>query len=631
MDQSKSSHNISCQLQNMSQSPPAGEATPLHANHEEKHQIQRPATLFGEDSGRFSPLSEKEVPKEDETINSASNNLNHSRGRMNENPPRSGRKQNLMHTSSLNDSDASIDETEWRKNENAQEHWNGGDVRSKNKNQNMENYYNTARRFTFENEAGNRGDLTLVYGSKGHDINFRTTFKNPYNNLNSLSDPIQTDDKMERGCSEKVENLNVFELARASQELWNRLNTSITVDDSSIKKSRNNQDQNFIGPVRDLHELGPPQHSKSSAIDTFEVSIEGSTSSVENIPPSPQTHLSKRYTSGKQPSTAKTPVSMKHVQSKPLLTSQLKSLRGENDEKQARALSASPNQLNKNSSADDAQHNNHLSPYSTTHKTARIFSPFSVQARRLAYHHDEIAKSPSKVAKTRDSTDSNQTNHMPYLNFGLQHCRKVSVLLKVSPHPRLWHDFGNDRESSKSFKTPQSNRRKSTLNSCAGSTAGIKKSNRHAIIHQWKEHEGNYEIFDDDDRIDDDGYGPILFPLLSENFGGRVATNAMSESIGKPHKNTAPKSLQHGEVVLVNPNAFVGDEDDGSVVSQREVVSTRSIESREKQKKRIVGRVTVETARLVAEVVSHFARAVLVCCLRLLSQFVYLPFTFSSL
>jgi hypothetical protein len=74
-------------------------------------------------------------------------------------------------------------------------------------------------------------------------------------------------------------------------------------------------------------------------------------------------------------------------------------------------------------------------------------------------------------------------------------------------------------------------------------------------------HIGIYSTQDVDDIPDDDGYGPILFPL---------------------------KDGDRREIVLVNPHAF----ENGESSSNRG------------ERKKIVGKVTVETARLVAEVVS---------------------------
>ncbi|KAL7465113.1 hypothetical protein ACHAXS_005439, partial [Conticribra weissflogii] len=581
----------------MSHSPPTGEATPLHGNHAESHQIHRPATLFGEDSGRFSPLSEKEVPMEDDTINGASDKLNNSRECTNEDSPEPGKTQNLAHSHFMNDGDAA-----WRENnDDTQVRGNGVDVPSKKYYQNINKCYDSKKKFTFENDAGNGDHHSLDDESGGQENMLRPNAEHPYNAVNSLSDSTLRDTEIEREFSEENDNLDVFELARASQDLWNRLNTSINVDDSSVNRPQLNQVQSITFPVGDLNDEDHPQRNNSSTIDTLEVSIEGSTGSVENIPPSPSKLLSNQFARGAQSSKAKISISMKNIQSTPLLNCQLKSLNKKNDEKPGQFIS-SLNNRNNNAFVENAQHNNHLTPYSATDKAARIFSPFSAQARRLAYHHDEIAKSPSKMAKTRNSKSSNQMNNSSCLNFGLQHCRKVSVLLKVSPHPRLWHDFENEGDSSNGFNTPQLRRRKSTFTSSVGSTGDEAIRKRHTIVHQRKEHEINAEIFDDEDRIDDDGYGPILFPLLSENSEGHK-TNAMSELFfGRSNDFIVPKSLQHGEVVLVNPNAFVADEEDGSVANRLETVSVRSIESKEKQEKRILGRVTVETARLVAEV-----------------------------
>jgi hypothetical protein len=111
-----------------------------------------------------------------------------------------------------------------------------------------------------------------------------------------------------------------------------------------------------------------------------------------------------------------------------------------------------------------------------------------------------------RLASHRDELLQNDNNAL----FGFKHCRSVSILLKIGTHP-----YNNDPE----------------------------------------------------DCPDEEGYGPILFPL---------------------------KDGDKGEVVLVNPHAFENsDIDNNSKGSKGE-------------RKRIVGKVTVETARLVAEVVSIY-------------------------
>lgn len=121
-----------------------------------------------------------------------------------------------------------------------------------------------------------------------------------------------------------------------------------------------------------------------------------------------------------------------------------------------------------------------------------------------------------RLASHRDEIlQENDTNAL----FGFKHCRSVSVVLKIDTHP-------------------------SSFTSRVDANA-----------------------YDDEDCPDDEGYGPILFPM---------------------------KDGDKGEVVLVNPYAFENVEN-GS-------------EEKKGDRKRIVGRVTVETARLVAEVVSF------ICC-----------------
>ncbi|KAL3800476.1 hypothetical protein HJC23_011713, partial [Cyclotella cryptica] len=143
------------------------------------------------------------------------------------------------------------------------------------------------------------------------------------------------------------------------------------------------------------------------------------------------------------------------------------------------------------------------------------FSPFSLKARRLARHREEILK--CRVDPT--AADSG------LLLFGLRHCRSVSVLLKVGVHPRSLQE--------------------------------------------------QQEYFDEEDRADDDGFGPTLFPIEATDVG-RVAVDARRE------------------VVLVNPHAFENKADDA--------IGVAAVEANAGERKKILGKVTVETARLVAEV-----------------------------
>jgi hypothetical protein len=98
---------------------------------------------------------------------------------------------------------------------------------------------------------------------------------------------------------------------------------------------------------------------------------------------------------------------------------------------------------------------------------------------------------------------------------------------------------------------------------------------------------------DADDQVDDDGYGLVLFPALVGSEEG-MHGNDTAETDWADDK-TKESQMRHGEVILVNPKTFeVGEDGD----------KNKEGGCGENSKERIAGRVTVETARLVAEVVS---------------------------
>jgi hypothetical protein len=122
------------------------------------------------------------------------------------------------------------------------------------------------------------------------------------------------------------------------------------------------------------------------------------------------------------------------------------------------------------------------------------------------------------------------------LSFSLQNCRKVSLLLKVNP-------FVSENA--------------------------------------------------EEDRVDHDGYGPILFPA-------HVGSEEEAEDDGVVRTfctgdHAKQSQMRHGEVILVNPNAFEVERDEANF---------KKGGTSEMSKDRITGRVTVDTAKLVAEVVS---------------------------
>ena len=110
-------------------------------------------------------------------------------------------------------------------------------------------------------------------------------------------------------------------------------------------------------------------------------------------------------------------------------------------------------------------------------------------------------------------------------------------------------------------------------NEAAAEHAQSSKSQmRLSLLLKVAEHPPNTQSNPDD--IDDNGYGPILFPLLNDQDGLSTGNSGGNNIANRP-------GVQPGEVILVNPNAF---------------------ENAETSATRIAGRVTVETARLVADV-----------------------------
>ena len=94
---------------------------------------------------------------------------------------------------------------------------------------------------------------------------------------------------------------------------------------------------------------------------------------------------------------------------------------------------------------------------------------------------------------------------------------------------------------------------------------------------------GNSSGYEEEDCTDEDGYGPVLFPLLDKND-----TNNHNVQVTSGNANSNKRSESYREVALINPHAFEKDAECNTTGDR----------------KRIVGKVTVETARLVAEVVS---------------------------
>jgi hypothetical protein len=98
----------------------------------------------------------------------------------------------------------------------------------------------------------------------------------------------------------------------------------------------------------------------------------------------------------------------------------------------------------------------------------------------------------------------------------------------------------------------------------------------------------------EEDQVDDDGYGPILFPA-HVGSAEEAEDNGVITTIWTGD-NAKQSQMRHGEVILVNPKAFEVGGDEANYKMGR---------TGETLKDRITGRVTVDTAKLVAEVVSR--------------------------
>ena len=127
---------------------------------------------------------------------------------------------------------------------------------------------------------------------------------------------------------------------------------------------------------------------------------------------------------------------------------------------------------------------------------SRAFSPFSSKARRLACHRNEVLKcrsvDDSFGAMGGDGAHDEHGSSGDTF-FGLQSCRTVSVVLKISRHPR-------------------------TLRGCSG--------------------------YKEEDCTDDNGCGPILFPLLDKK--------TINAQVTSGNANSNKRGESHREVVLVN-------------------------------------------------------------------------------
>ncbi len=296
---------------------------------------------------------------------------------------------------------------------------------------------------------------------------------------------------------------DIFELTRASEDLYNKIN------------------QSYKDNMRSSNETSDTTLENSTAGSANS----GGGSSVENMPPSTrQLHfrsyhqLRSRKQQQQRSSQKKT---LGRDQGVPPINSRVNQNSGMSSE-QSNALA----ETNNGSSKTDDQ--------------PRAVSPFSAKARQVLARrgstndHDKCSESTSERIK-----------------LSLQNFRRVSLLLKVSPHPQTM--TGEEDEA------------------------------------------------EEGDEVDEDGYGPILFPAL---LGGGDEDSAPAAD---EMDTVSLKQLQlrRGEVILVNPHAFdtrgkEGDDSEGLLKINDSIIMSVA----DKFKERLAGRVTVETARLVAEVVS---------------------------
>ena len=193
-------------------------------------------------------------------------------------------------------------------------------------------------------------------------------------------------------------------------------------------------------------------------------------------------------------------------------------------------------------------------------------------------------KSPASCS---DSTSSSVENKPPARKhhgrklstpFQARARQKTPLQSKVQAKP-LQSKQGNNLVGKRGLPT-QSRVHKSTSDQFDGRCSNeatteharsSKSQKKLSLLLKVADHPPNTQSNPDD--IDDNGYGPILFPLLNDEDGPSTA-NFSGNNPNRP-------GIQPGEVILVNPNAF---------------------ENAETSATRIAGRVTVETARLVADV-----------------------------
>jgi len=302
-------------------------------------------------------------------------------------------------------------------------------------------------------------------------------------------------------------NDEVSEVTKASEELYNKINSNINSSDSitamesysvggeesidiSVTATKNNNNEK-TSQFNWNREVPRSQRRSSSSSSYRQVSA-----SATVLPPSMPSNQVQR----KNTATTSTPT-----------------------DDQA-AEKSEVNKVHKPST--NLQPSSNLQPRVAKPTTQKVLSPFSSKARRVIHTLQTIK------AEQAQSSNCNE-------RFGLQNCRRVSLLLKVSSHSQQQQNVAADSG----------------------------KAER---------------------ETDEDGYGPILYPALVDQEAAAVDGREGEEV-------KSAQLMKHGEVILVNPNAFDAEDNNEG--------GNKGPES-DKAKKRIAGRVTVETAKLVAEVVS---------------------------
>jgi hypothetical protein len=300
-------------------------------------------------------------------------------------------------------------------------------------------------------------------------------------------------------------DMDVFELTRASEDMFNKITHSYNVS----KRKSNETTDNIL------------ENS------TAESANSGGGSSVENMPPSSQ-HLQIRSSHQLR--------SRKQQQQQP--RSSQKKILGQ--DQVASSINSRVHQISGISPEQSNAIAKTIEGSSKTDDPARPVSPFSAKARQIMARCGSTINSVQGTESTSDR-----------IKFDLQNCRRVSLLLNVSPHPQTMTEEEDEAE--------------------------------------------------EDDEVDEDGYGPILFPALG--VGGDEHAVAVADEVDTV--SSTQSQLRRGEVILVNPHAFdtsgkEGDDSEGLRKNNDSIIMSVA----DKSKERLSGRVTVETARLVAEVVS---------------------------